>query len=169
LVIERDEVVTSGKRVYVIRERAPFMRFWMFPLIKLNCWPIAGAEVKTSPSASAAASACRVQIPIGWAANLAFAGRSVGPSASPFLSRRLSGILLTLLRIVLFFYTAPCFPCNIANSLKSMPHATVMMLLIPPRERTPSRASSRVIWAVIRARTACYSWRHWRKMDQPAQ
>jgi hypothetical protein len=112
LVIERDEVVTSGKRVYCITVRTLSTRFWRFPLIKVNCWPIAGAEARTSPSASPAASACRMQTPIGWAADFAFGGRSLGPTPSPPLFRRLSGTPSALLRIVLLFYTKPCFPRN---------------------------------------------------------
>jgi hypothetical protein len=33
-LIEREEVVTSGKRVYPIIARTPFTRFCTFPLIK---------------------------------------------------------------------------------------------------------------------------------------
>jgi hypothetical protein len=58
-----------------------------------------------------------MQTPIGWAANFVFGGRSVGPSASPLHSCPLPGTPLALLRIVLVFYTKPCFPGNKTNSL----------------------------------------------------
>src|SRR5512139_1958961 len=62
-LIERDEVVTSGETEYCIMAKAPFTRFWRLVPITVKSWLLAGEAASSSPNASVAAMAFRVQIP----------------------------------------------------------------------------------------------------------